>query len=313
MSNNNTIAGWVLAGGIVALGLSIATGKYFHAERPETLGYPIEGVESGGEGGGQGPSLPALLAKADLAKGEAVFKKCAACHTVNQGGAHGIGPNLYATMGKPLAGHAGFAYSDALKSKGGAWDFASMDAWLTSPRKFAEGTKMTFAGLGNPEERANLIAYMNAQGSNLPLPAVPAEGEAPAAAAATGVESLLATADVKKGEAVFKKCAACHTINQGGASGIGPNLYGAVGKPHAHVAGFAYSDALKKVPGNWDFKALDAWLESPRKYAPGTKMTFAGIGNPEERANLIAYLNTQGSNVPLPAGGAKPADAAPAK
>ena len=73
------------------------------------------------------------------------------------------------------------------------------------------------------------------------------------------------------------------------------------------MAGFAYSDALKGVPGNWTFEALDAWLASPRKYAPGTKMTFAGLSDPQERANVIAYMNAQGSNLPLPA-----ADAAPA-
>jgi cytochrome c len=75
------------------------------------------------------------------------------------------------------------------------------------------------------------------------------------------------------------------------------------------VAGFAYSDALKSVPGNWDWEGMDKWLANPKKYAPGTKMTFAGLGNPEERANLILYLNAQGSNLPLPA---LPAAEAPA-
>ena len=102
------------------------------------------------------------------------------------------------------------------------------------------------------------------------------------------------------GETVFKKCAACHTVNQGGANGVGPNLWNAVGKPHGHVPGFAYSDALKSVPGNWTFDALDAWLESPRRYAPGTKMTFAGLSDPQDRANVIAYLNSLGSNLPFP-------------
>jgi cytochrome c len=73
-----------------------------------------------------------------------------------------------------------------------------------------------------------------------------------------------------------------------------------MGKAHGHVAGFAYSDALKSIPGNWDWEGMDKWLANPKKYAPGTKMTFAGLGNPEERANLILYLNAQGSNLPLP-------------
>ncbi|MES2270369.1 MAG: cytochrome c family protein [Pseudomonadota bacterium] len=177
----NTIAGWALFAGIVALGGSIVSGKMFHDERPEKMGYAIEGVEAeGGAGAAEGPSIATLLATADVAAGEKVFGKCAACHTVTQGGANGIGPNLYATLGEGIAqGKAGFAFSEALKSKGGNWTFESMDAWLKSPRAFAEGTKMTFAGLGNGVDRANVIAYLNAQGSNLPLPAADA---APAAA-----------------------------------------------------------------------------------------------------------------------------------
>jgi len=182
MSNNNTIAGWVLAGGIAALGFSIVSGKYFHAgkhERPEFMGYVIEGVETAGGGADAGPSIEALLQTADVAAGEKIFGKCAACHTINQGGANGIGPNLWATMGKPHGHVAGFAYSDALKSVPGNWDWTSMNAWLTSPRKYADGTKMTFAGLGKAEDRANLMVYLNSQGSNLPLPAAPVVEETP--------------------------------------------------------------------------------------------------------------------------------------
>jgi cytochrome c len=83
-----------------------------------------------------------------------------------------------------------------------------------------------------------------------------------------------------------------------------------MGKAHGHVPGFAYSDALKSVPGNWDWEGMDKWLSNPKKYAPGTKMSFAGLGNPEERAALMLYLNSQGSNLPLPpppAEGAAPA------
>jgi cytochrome c len=183
--SKNTIAGWVLAGGIVALGLSIVSGKVFHAdkpERPEQLGFVIEGVVSSeGEAEAAVP-IATLLANADVAKGERVFAKCSSCHSINSGGANGIGPNLYGIIGKPHAAVAGFAYSDALKNKPGPWTFEDMDAWLTSPRAYAEGTKMSFAGLGKPEERADLIAWMNTQsGSPLPLPAAPAPEAAPAA------------------------------------------------------------------------------------------------------------------------------------
>lgn len=189
--NKNTIAGWALAGGIAALGLSIISGKVFHAdkpERPEKLGYVIEGVVSSeGEAAAEVP-IATLLASADVAKGEKVFAKCSSCHSINSGGANGIGPNLYGVMGKPHASVAGFAYSDALKSKSGPWTFEEMNKWLTSPKAYADGTKMSFAGLFKAEDRANLMAWMNTQtGSPLPLPAAPApEAAADAAPAAEG-------------------------------------------------------------------------------------------------------------------------------
>ncbi|WP_260580592.1 c-type cytochrome [Sphingopyxis sp. PET50] len=183
-NRNNTIAGWVLFAGICALGLTIGSGMVFADHHPEKEGYPIEDAEAGGGGGESAVPLPNLLAAADVAKGEAVFAKCAACHTINSGGANGIGPNLYGTMGEPIGqGKGGFPFSDALKNVGGTWDFEKMDHWLTSPRKFANGTKMSFAGLGNAEDRANLIVYLNAQGSNLPLPAAEAAPATDTAAA----------------------------------------------------------------------------------------------------------------------------------
>ncbi len=199
-NRNNTIAGWVLFAGICALGLSIGSGMVFATHHPEKEGYPIEDSEAGGAAEAATP-LPNLLAAADPAKGETVFAKCAACHTVNQGGANGIGPNLYGTLGEEIGhGKHGFAFSAALAGVGGSWDFEKMDAWLTSPRKFAPGTKMSFAGLSNPEDRANLLVYLNAQGSNLPLPApvetaAPAEGGEGAAPAAAEGDAATAPAE----------------------------------------------------------------------------------------------------------------------
>ena len=317
---NNTIAGWALFSGIVALGLGSLSAHYFladKAERPETMGYEIEGVVSS-EGGGAAAEegIEARLAKGDVAKGEAVFKKCQSCHTVNQGGANGIGPNLYEIVGDSVAsGRGGFAFSDDLKKHGGKWDWATLDSWLKNPKAFAAGTKMTFAGLADGQERANVILYLNAQGSNLPLPAVPAAPAGAAAAAGpAGIDALLASADVAKGEQSFKKCQSCHTINSGGANGIGPNLFGIAGDKVAEGrGGFAFSDDLKKHGGTWDAATLDAWLKSPKAFAAGTKMTFAGIADEKERANLIAYLNTQGGKLTLPKASEAAAGAEPAK
>ena len=209
----NTIAGWVLAGGIAALGLSIASTMIFHGEEPKKPGYVIEGAEAGAESGGAAADVPiaTLLATADPAKGADVFKKCTSCHTINQGGANGLGPNLYATLGEPIGqGKAGFAFSDALKGVGGNWDFDKMNAWLTSPRKFAPGTKMTFAGLPSAQDRANVIVYLNSQGSNLPLPAAPA---AAPPAAGNAVEDNAAAPATGSNEATLSVNAPTQDIN----------------------------------------------------------------------------------------------------
>jgi cytochrome c len=146
------------------------------------MGYPIAGVEQEGEGGAAAEQpIEVYLAKADPAKGQQVFNKCMACHNAEKGGANQLGPNLWGVLGEPIGQGRGFAFSDALAKKGGTWNWDNLSQWLTSPRAFAPGTKMTFAGLGNPQDRADVIAFLNAHSdAPKPLPAAPAA--APAAA-----------------------------------------------------------------------------------------------------------------------------------
>ncbi|OYX67308.1 MAG: cytochrome c family protein [Sphingomonadales bacterium 32-64-17] len=195
----NTIFGWILFSGVIALGLSSISSRVFHADKaeaPENPGYVIV-ADEGESGADAGPSLATLLATGDAAKGEAVFAKCMACHTIAQGGADGIGPNLYGVLGQPIGQHvAGFAYSSALSGHGGDWTYENMDHWLTSPRGFADGTKMSFAGLSSGEDRANVILYMLANGGGPELPAPeaeePAEGEDAAAEGDVAAEEAAA-------------------------------------------------------------------------------------------------------------------------
>ncbi|MDP8993461.1 MAG: cytochrome c family protein [Pseudomonadota bacterium] len=172
----NTIAGWVLGAGIVFLGAWLVTGEIFHSERPETLGYPIAGVTGAGgdEEGGEQP-IAHFLQAADANRGEAVFRKCTACHTIEQGGANQLGPNLWGRMGAAIASAPGYDFSSALRERSGeTWTWENMSAWLASPRNFAQGTKMTFAGLGDPQDRADVMVYMNQYGGSLQIPAAPA-------------------------------------------------------------------------------------------------------------------------------------------
>ncbi len=140
---------------------------------------------------------------------------------------------------------------------------------------------------------------------------------APAAAGAPEappqpIGPLLASADPAAGESYAKKvCAACHSFTEGGKAGVGPNLYGVVGGPHAHMEGFSYSEAIKSKKDPWTFDDLNAWLTKPAAYAPGTKMAFAGISNEKQRADVIDYLRTLSKNpVPLPAAASTTAPAA---
>lgn len=168
---------------------------------------------------------------------------------------------------------------------------------------------------------ANRLAEIFVSGEAPKVPAITLAAlpsAAPVAVASNVLESiipLLAGADTAKGSAfVQQQCSACHTFAPGGASGVGPNLYGVVGGPMFARAGFTYSSAAaSKAKGNWDFDSLNAWLAAPNTYAPGTAMSYAGIKNTQTRADVVAYLRgLAASPLPLPAAPA-PAPAAPAK
>ncbi|MCC5781108.1 cytochrome c family protein [Nitratireductor sp. B36] len=132
-----------------------------------------------------------------------------------------------------------------------------------------------------------------------------------AAPALADVQAKLAEADITKGEKLFKRCVACHTVEKDGKNKVGPNLYGIVGKPVAHVEDYSYSPAMKAYGGEWTVERLDAYLLQPRAEVKGTKMAFAGLKKEEDRVNLIAYLSTF-SDAPVQSGAAAE-EAAPAE
>jgi cytochrome c len=334
----NQIAMAVLGALLLIFGTKTLINIAFEEHEPEKPGYE---VTKPGEKAGEKPAvaavsdLPALLAKADVAKGETTAAICKACHAFEAGAPSPIGPNLHNVVGRKIASVEGFNYSPALKAKTReAWSYENLNHWITNPQAFASGTTMAFPGLPDAQQRADVIMFLRSKTDNpLPLPEVvaakeapaaegakPAEGAAKGGEAAPGAEILpaLAKADPKKGEASVALCKVCHSFDKGAPSPIGPNLYGVVGRKIASLEGFNYSPALKakQSEGDWTFEHLDLWLTNPQAFAPGTTMAFPGLPDLHTRADVIDFLRTKSDNpVPLPeaAPAAAPAPAAEKK
>ncbi len=191
----NKFAGAVLGSVLFILAVSMLADALYETEEANPQAYAVAALEEGGEGGGAAEEakevpLATLLAQADVARGEKASKKCTACHTFEEGGPARIGPNLYAIVGAKHAHMAGFAYSAAMQEKSSEiWNFEELDHFIADPRGYIPGTAMSFAGIKKPQERADLLVYLNSLGSNQPLPEPPAEEAAPAEEAPAAEEA----------------------------------------------------------------------------------------------------------------------------
>lgn len=175
----NKIAAAILIALLTIKGADLISEKLIHPVLLKENVYKIEGVSSTSSQAAspetkKGPApIEPLLATASAEKGEIVFKKCMSCHTAEKGGPNKIGPDLYGIVDAPKAKHPGYTYSKAMESKGGTWTYDDLNVYLYNPRDFVPGTKMSFAGIKNDQDRADVIAYLRQQSDNPPpLPKV---------------------------------------------------------------------------------------------------------------------------------------------
>ena len=174
----NKIIAAILMVALLIIGIGKLSNVIFHVEKPETPGYSVEveqttvaSSETSSQATEDKIDIAALIAMGDIATGEKVFKKCAACHSIAKGGKNNIGPALYNVVGRDVGAVSDYIYSKALAAYGKAWTFEELNGYLVKPAKWIKGTKMAFAGLRKEKDRASVILYLNQNSDNpLPLP-----------------------------------------------------------------------------------------------------------------------------------------------
>ena len=312
----NKIAGAVLGTCLVGMGIKLVTESVYEPGPPAKPGFALPNPKSEGAGGevAKAPEVAPIavrLAKADPKRGEADAKVCSACHNFQEGAGAKIGPGLYGVVDRPKGQAPSFDYSAGMKNKGGNWTYADLDQFITKPSAYVQGTKMGYPGEEDADKRADIISWLRTLAKTpAPLPQV---SEADKTTAAAGSEAkpaedaktagdhasgeadflkLVGSADPKKGQASAQVCSACHNLKKGGGALIGPALWNVVDRQKGSVAGYDYSDGLKKKGGDWSVDDLNAWLTNPAAYIPGTKMGYPGEADAKKRAEIIAFLRT---------------------
>ena len=174
----NKLIAAILMVALLIIGIGKLSNVIFHVEKPKTPGYSVEIEQSttmntvvSSETTEEKIDIGALISMGDLATGEKVFKKCAACHSIVKGGKNNIGPALYNVVGRQVGAVNDYKYSKALSGYGKEWTFEELNGYLLKPAKWIKGTKMAFAGLRKEKDRASVILYLNQNSDNpKPLP-----------------------------------------------------------------------------------------------------------------------------------------------
>ena len=171
----NKIIAAILMVALLVIGLGKIADSVFHVNKPKNPGYQVEVENQLTSGISEAPEkvekidIAAIMALGDVANGEKIFKKCAACHSINKGGKNKIGPALYNVVGRTVGGINDYKYSKALASYGKEWTFEELNGFLLKPASYIKGTKMSYAGLRKEKDRASIIKYLN-QNSDSPKP-----------------------------------------------------------------------------------------------------------------------------------------------
>ena len=173
----NKIVAAILMVALLVIGIGKISNTIFHVEKPKIPGYAVEveqvatNIKTSAETIEEKIDIAALMSMGDVASGEKIFKKCAACHSIKQGGKNKIGPALYNVVGRAVADVEDYKYSKALAGYGKEWTFEELNGFLIKPAKWVKGTKMAYAGLRKEKDRASVIKYLNQNSDNpLPLP-----------------------------------------------------------------------------------------------------------------------------------------------
>ena len=173
----NKIIAAVLMVALLVIGIGKFSDIIFHVDKPETPGYKVDvdqivkAVTSTSSAEVEKVDIATLMSLGDVASGEKIFKKCAACHSINKGGKNNIGPALYNVVGRKVGKVSDYKYSKALAAYDKEWTFEELNGFLIKPAKWIRGTKMAYAGLRKEKDRASVIKYLNQNSDNpLPLP-----------------------------------------------------------------------------------------------------------------------------------------------